>query len=137
MRTRTFLFFVALILAALMPQKAVAQSDASSQETQTLRKELEEMRVQMSKMQARLDQLESVKAGPSASQPAGTAAVPPAKQDGTIQTTKPLPQGPTSAHLGKATRQYQQFSEDNIAAPRYDNLPLDPKYHGFFYLPWH
>ena len=135
MRTRMFLLFVALILAALMPQKAVAQSDASSQETQTLRKELEEMRVQMSKMQARLDQLESAKAGPSASQPAGTAPVPPAKQNGTIQTTQPLPQGPTSEQLGKATRQYQDFSEDNVAAPRYDNLPLDPKYHGFFYLP--
>src|SRR4029077_10751933 len=135
MRTRMFLLFVALILAALMPKKAVAQSDASSQETQTLRKELEEMWVQMSKMQARLDQLESAKAGPSANQAAGTAPVPPAKQNGTIQTTQPLPQGPTSEQLGKATRQYQDFSEDNVAAPRYDNLPLDPKYHGLFYLP--
>jgi outer membrane DcaP-like protein len=135
MRTRRFLLFLALILAALIPAKALAQSDASSQETQQLRKELEEMRSQMVKMQARLDQLESANAQPSALQPEAIAAAPPAPQEGTIQTKKPLPQGPTSPQVGEQTSTYQEFSEDNLAAPRYKNVPTDPKYHGFFYLP--
>jgi hypothetical protein len=57
------------------------------------------------------------------------------QQNGTIQTTRPLPQGPTSPQVGQETETYQEFSEDNQAAPRYDNIPLDPKYHGYFYLP--
>jgi hypothetical protein len=127
--------FVALVLAALMPTRAVAQSGTSTQETQELRKQLEEMREQMNKMQARLDQLENANAQPSGLQPAANAAVPPTPQDGTIQTKRPLPQGPTSPQVGKETSTYQQYSEDNLAAPRYDNVPTDPKYKGFFYLP--
>jgi hypothetical protein len=127
--------FVALVLVALMPTRVVAQSGSSTQETQELRKQLEDMREQMNKMQARLDQLESANVQPSGTQPAANAAVPPTPQDGTIQTKRPLPQGPTSPQVGKETSTYQQYSEDNLAAPRYDNVPTDPKYKGFFYLP--
>jgi len=135
MRIRNLLALVALIVAAaLMPVRTVAQSDTTNQETQELRKQLDDMRVQMDKMQQRLDQLESERAGPTAP-PQAAAAVPPVQQTGTIQTTKPLPQAPTSAHVGEQTSAYREFSEDNFAAPRYDNVPTDPKYHGFFYLP--
>jgi len=135
MKTGRLLFFWALILAALIPAKAFAQSDASSQQTQELRKELEEMRSQMVKMQARLDQLESANAQPSAIQPETKAAALPTPQEGTIETKNPLPQGPTSPQVGEQTSTYQEYSEDNLAAPRYRNVPTDPKYHGFFYLP--
>jgi len=136
MRTRRYLVFVLLILAAAFtPTKATAQSDTSSQETQQLRKELEEMRAQMDKMQARLDQLESANAQPSALQPAANAAAQPVLQEGGIHTKKPMPQGPTSPQVGKETSTYQEYSEDNLAAARYDNVPTDPKYRGFFYLP--
>ena len=135
MRPRTLVIFVALILAALTPARTLAQSGASGQETQQLRKELEEMRAQMAKMQERLDQLESANAQPSSLLPAANAAAPPTPQDGTIQTKTPLPQGPTSPQVGRETSTYRQYSEDNLAAPRYDNVPTDPKYKGFFYLP--
>jgi hypothetical protein len=127
----------ALWLAGLMPGSARAQSENSSQETQALRKQLDQMREQMNNLQARLDQLEAAKAPPTpnANQPAGSSAVSPQKQNGTIQTTQPLPQGPTSPQVGPVTSTYQEFSEDVVAAPRYDNVPTDPKYHGFFYLP--
>jgi len=124
-----------ILTAALTPATAGAQSDSSRQETQELRKLMEEMQVQMSKMQARLDQLERAKAASSEGQPAGTAALPAGRQEGTIESTKPLPQAPASPQVGQATATYQEFSEDTTAAPRYDNIPLDPKYHGFFYLP--
>jgi hypothetical protein len=37
--------------------------------------------------------------------------------------------------VGGATSTYDTFSEDAQAAARYNNIPLDPKYHGFFVLP--
>ena len=69
----------ALWLAGLMPGSARAQSENSSQETQALRKQLDQMREQMNNLQARLDQLEAAKAPPTpnANQPAGSSAVSP------------------------------------------------------------
>jgi hypothetical protein len=128
--------FAALIFAALLiPAKVQAQSENPGQETQELRKQLDEMRVQMNKMQARLDQLEATKGQGRANQPAGTTAALPAPQNGTIQTSQPPLQGPTSPQVGEQTATYQEFSEDNLAAARFDNIPLDPKYQGFFRLP--
>jgi outer membrane DcaP-like protein len=132
MRNPKVFFIVALWLAGLMPGTAGAQSESSSQETQALRKQLDEMRTQMNNMQARLDQLEAAKTEPNANQP---SAVSPQKQNGTIQTTRPMPQAPTSPQVGQQTSTYQEYSEDVQAAPRYNNVPTDPKYHGFFYLP--
>jgi hypothetical protein len=129
------------LLAFILPAGAAAQNSTqdmqaatSSQSTQTpeakdLQKQLEEMRAQMSKMEARFDQLQSAKPE-SANQSSSTA--PPAS---TAQEGPARPEGPTSAHVGNATKTFETFSEDNVAAPRYDNVPLDPKYDGFFFLP--
>ena len=116
-------------------QAATSSQSAQAPEAKDLEKQLEEMRAQMSKMQAHLDQLESAEPAGTAGEPASTATAPEVSQEGTIQTTHPLPQGPTSLHVDNATKTYQTFSEDNVAAPRYDNVPLDPKYDGFFFLP--
>ena len=67
-------------------------------------------------------------------QPA-VAPNPPTQQEGTIEAAQPPPQGTTSPQVGQATEQYREFSEDTVAAPRFDNVPLDPKYNGFFRLP--
>lgn len=37
--------------------------------------------------------------------------------------------------IGKATEEYKLNSQDQEAAARYDNAPLDPKYPGYFRLP--
>jgi hypothetical protein len=37
--------------------------------------------------------------------------------------------------VGEETATYTTFSEDPLAAPRFNNVPLDPKYRGFFQLP--
>jgi len=78
-----------------------------------------------------------MKAGPATSaQPA--AMVPsatPASQEGTIQTAQPPAEGQTSKQVGEATATFKTISEDSQAAARFDNIPLDPKYHGFFVLP--
>jgi hypothetical protein len=119
------------LIVALLPTAASAQSDSSNQTTQELRKQLDELREQMNKLQARLGELESSKAGEVAT----AATAPPSKQEGTIQTTQPPLEGQTSKQVGEATATYRQFSEDTVAAARFNNVPLDPKYHGYFRLP--
>jgi type II secretory pathway pseudopilin PulG len=122
---------LAFLAAALIPVAVAAQSDSSNQNVQELRKQLDEMREQMNKLQSRLSELESSKV-PEVGTPSGA---PSTKQEGTIQTAQPPLEGKTSPQVGNATATYSQFSEDTVAAARYDNVPLDPKYHGFFRLP--
>jgi hypothetical protein len=120
---------VALLAGLLAPTRALAQSDSSNQDVQELRKQLDELREQMNKLQARLGEFESTKATEAATPPS-------AKPEGTIQTIHPPAQAaPPSKQLGEATATYTTFSEDSVAAARFDNVPLDPKYKGFFRLP--
>src|SRR5215472_6878584 len=113
------------------PLSAVAQSDASQESVQELRKQLDELRAQLNKVQARLGELENTKAP----EPARASGVSAASQEGSIQTTQPPIEGQSSKQVGSTTATYQVFSEDTVAAPRFDNVPLDPKYRGFFHLP--
>lgn len=122
---------LALLVAASLPAAAVAQSNSSDQNVQELRQQLDELRAQMNKLQARLSELESTKT-PEAG---GPSTAPTPEQHGTIEAAKPPHQGQTSPHVGNATATYQEFSEDPVAAPRFDNIPLDPKYSGFFHVP--
>ena len=119
---------VAFLFAGMLAVNATAQSDSSNQSMQDIRKQLDNLREQMNILQARLGEWESNKA------PA-TAVAAPANQEGTIQATQAPIQGAPSPQVGDATATYRQFSEDNIAAARFDNVPLDPKYKGFFRLP--
>jgi len=119
-----------LVSFALIPTAASAQSDSSGQNVQELRKQLDELRERMNKLQARLGELESKPAGAT---PAPTVTS--ATQEGTIESTQPPAQAASSQQVGEATATYQEFSEDTLAAARFNNVPLDPKYHGFFVLP--
>lgn len=121
---------VALLTSMLMPAKALAQNDSSGPSAEELKQQLSNLQLQMQKVQSRLDQLESAQSS-SATQP----QAPPANQTGTTQVSQPALQGPTSPQVGEATATYNTFSEDSLAAARYNNVPLDPKYDGFFRLP--
>ena len=132
MKNRAVCLTLVLLAGAFVSQNARAQSEASSQNVPELRKELDEMRAQMDKMQAKLDALESSKAANATAQSPTSIA----QETGGIQTTAPLhPSVSSSEEIGKATADYTEFSEDTLAAARYDNVPLDPKYQGFFRLP--
>jgi hypothetical protein len=121
---------LALLSGALFPTAAWAQSNPSAQTVQELRKQLDELREQVNRLQARLGELESSK--PAEAQQLKKT---PVTEDGTIESTTPLPQAAPSKQVGEATATYQEFSEDTVAAARFDNVPLDPKYNGFFRLP--
>lgn len=138
---RLFLISEAFLFAAMTLPNAMAQSQASSDETQALRKLVDQMQAQMAKMQAEIDQLKGTKTEVSSTQPTQatqaptTPPVPAPRQNGTIQAAEPPRIGATSEHLGEATANYREFSEDTFAAARFNNVPLDPKYQGFFQLP--
>ena len=117
---------VALLAGVLVPATVFAQSDSSNQNVQDLRKQLDELREQMSKLQTRLGELEN-----RASEAATAPTAPSAEQQGTIQSNQPLAQAAPSKQVGEATATYTTFSEDSVAAARFDNVPLDPKYKGF------
>ena len=131
MRTLRMHLIVALLAAGSMPLAVPAQSVSPNQNTQELRKQLDELREQMNKLQVRLGELENSKAAEVVT----PSTAPSSKQDGTIQTAQPPLQGETSKQVGQATATYTTFSEDTVAAARFNNVPLDPKYQGFFRLP--
>lgn len=128
MQRRALVFSVVGLLAGtVFPAHALAQSD-SNQKVEELQKQLDELQKQMSKLQAQLGELKAAEA-------TAPAAAPSATQEGTIQATKPPLQGQTSKQVGEATATYTTFSEDPTAAARFNNVPLDPQYRGFFRLP--
>jgi hypothetical protein len=128
-RYAKFLIFGCLT-TLFMSLPAIAQTIPEGQNTQELRRQLDELRAQMAaqtqrmnQIQARLNDLEKMKEA--------VAAAPPAAAE---QQPGPPPAQP-SPHLSAATSSYQTFAQNQVAAPRIDNAPLDPKYPGFFRLP--
>jgi hypothetical protein len=121
---------LALLVGASVPSNTFAQS-GSNQNIEELRKELDALRDQMNRLQARLSEMENRKATEAAATPAASSS----NQEGTIQSTQPLAQASPSKQIGEETETYKTFSEDSVAAARFDNVPLDPKYKGFFHLP--
>ena len=132
---RFVLLITAVLVSALIPVRAAAQSDNSSQAVDQLSKRLDELRAEMNKIEAQLTELKGAKGAPAATAAVAPSAGATSSQEGAIQTTQPPAQGETSKQVGEATATYNEFSEDTLAAARYNNVPLDPKYHGFFLLP--
>jgi hypothetical protein len=132
---RLHLVIAALLFAVIYPVRSMAQSQTPSDESQQLRKLVEQMQAQMGKMQAEIDQLKGAKSESAQAPPVAAPAAPAVPEDGSIETTPPQGAAVTSKQIGSETAKRQEFSEDASAAARWDNLPLDPKYHGFFRLP--
>jgi DcaP outer membrane protein len=131
MRNLLVSYLVLALLAVLVTPIARAQNESSSPSAEELRQELNALQGQLKKVQARLDELENGKKSDTSQ----STQAPPPKEAGGTQAGQPPLQGPTSPQVGEATATYDEFSEDPQAAPRYNNIPLDPKYHGFFRLP--
>lgn len=130
---RFSLSLILFLLLGVAPVSVRAQS-GSDNETQELQKELQQLRDQMQRLQARLDQLQAQQKQAPPNAPASQTPPPPSTS-GAIESTAPPLQGPTSKQVGEATSTYTEYNEDTQAAARYDNVPLDPKYAGFFRLP--
>jgi hypothetical protein len=133
--SRPYLLPTILAMLVTLPSRALPQSQAVADETQELKKLVQRMNEQMSKMQAEIDELKGAKAQAAPKQQEAVPPTKPVEVEGTIQSSEPPTEGKTSGHVGETTAKYQEFSEDTEAAPRFENVPLDPKYHGYFRLP--
>jgi len=136
MKKRLSFVLAMLAGAAVAPGRALAQS-SQTDENQELREIIKQMRDQMKEMRAEIDELKAAKAQTPPAQPttAPTPPAPSAQKETSIESTQPPAQGPTSAEVGAETASHQEFAEDKVAAARFNNVPLDPKYSGFFQLP--
>jgi hypothetical protein len=134
MKANVLCLSAVLLFGALLPVRTLAQSQNPNDDIRELRKLVEKMRVQMSGMQAEIDQLkgEKLEASP---QPATTATLSPTPPVVAIEAAQPPRESPTSPQVGKATAEHQEFDEDTVATARFDNVPLDPNYDGYFKLP--
>ena len=124
---------VSLLLAgvSLLSLPASAQQTTANQSVDDLKRQLDELRVQMAgqtrqinALQARLEEMQREK--PPATLTAGSQA---ADQQPSI------PPPIDTKQVGQTTTNYQTFALDAEAAPRVNNAPLDPKYPGFFRIP--
>ncbi len=118
--------FILLCLLLLFSGPIRAQAPAQTSDATGVQKELQELRALLGNLQNRINELEAKQSG---SHPKVEAS------SSTPQAQTTIPEGPTSPHVSEATATYQSFSEDSVAAARFNNVPLDPKYHGYFVLP--
>jgi hypothetical protein len=131
-----FCFYISLFL----PPIAFPQADPNAGKIQALQKQLDQMRAQMDSVQAQILEISR-----SSSTQAPAASHVQAQNRASPQATVPAAENPAAqaAALGivpqrlvsQATATYQTDSQDQIAAPRIDNAPLDPRYPGYFRLP--
>lgn len=129
------LFLPALLLAGsscCMRAQAPAAKDKEA-DVQALQQQLEGLQAQMTILQEQIKKLSSadsaIQGGADGQQPKSSDA----QQGQSPEATRTLTTQQDA--LSKATAEYQISSQDQEAAPRYDNQPLNPKYPGYFRLP--
>ena len=131
-----FSVFVAL------PSWIRAQAPVTTEpDVQALQRQLDALRAQVADLQSQIKKLtstDSASQGSSSSAVQDSSGAQQTKSTDAQQETKPSEASQeikTEQAAGKATLQYQTNSQDEVAAARYDNAPLDPKYPGYFRLP--
>ena len=123
MRSRNPAVVVVAITTLLSPGTALAQSTAQDPLIGDLQRQVDALRVQVAALQSRIDGLTAVETG--------TASTSDAEQARPARPTEAAVFSPVS----QATPTYQTISEDALAAARFDNVPVDPEYRGYFLLP--
>ena len=139
-RVRDSFLLICLAFVLSSPTLAWSQSESQNAEKiQALQKQLDDMKTQMQNIQAQILELSSAVGRPST-----TVATTPAGPPKTTVTATAQDEGATQAadlnvvpkrQVSQAVATYETDSQDQIAAPRIDNAPLDPRYPGYFRLP--
>jgi hypothetical protein len=97
---------------------------AQEEAIRKLQTRMEELRAQMAEIQSQLDAIHPAKV----------------ERTGSVVSTPPAPPVNLTPEqqqdaIGEATEDHQTFGQDEEAAPRLYNAPLEPTYPGFFLLP--
>lgn len=139
---KSSLSLVCLGLMLGMPASVPAQSDSTNaQKIQALQKQLDDMKAQMESIQTQILELSKTAVpSPANAPPPATSAAAQATATSVPQQENPAAQAAAlgvvpKRQVGQATATYQTDSQDQIAAPRVDNAPLDPRYPGYFRIP--
>jgi hypothetical protein len=127
-----FLLFVFLLIA--VPCLSFAQAPVTkAPDAEALQQQLDALQQQVAELQAQIKKLAPADAATQAATGQQQAAAPDTQQE--VKPSDAATEIKTEQAAGKATLDYQTNSQDQVAAPRYDNAPLDPKYPGYFRLP--
>lgn len=127
--------FATLLLALTVAMPTSIWSQSNNQNTdkvQALQKQLDEMKAQMANVQAQITEL-SGGAQPATPVAGATSAPAQVEEDKSAEALKA--RVTPAEKVDQVTAEYQTNSQDQIAAPRVDNAPLDPRFPGYFRLP--
>jgi hypothetical protein len=122
-----------LLSFAALPSCIWGQASAKDTDAQALQQQVDALKTQIADLEDKIKNLTST--APATS---GTSGAQQAKGADAQQGAKPSEAAKelkTEQTQGKATSEYRSFSEDEEAAARYDNVPLDPRYPNYFRLP--
>jgi len=132
MKTLRALIFI-LILSPLfvVPARMSGQApDTKEEEMQRLQQQVDALQSQVSALQGQIRKLSADNPPESsAQQPKPAEDQQQSKSSDAVQGLK------TGPAVNQATAQYQTESQDQLAAPRVDNSPLDPRFPNYFRLP--
>jgi cell division protein FtsB len=124
-------FLLCLFLLAAFPFLTYGQTTVNEMDAQALQQQVDTLKTQIADLEDKIKNLTS------AAIPVSSGAQQ-AKSGDAQQGAKPSEAAKelkTEQTESKATADYRMFSEDEIAAARYDNVPLDPRYPNYFRLP--
>jgi len=132
--SRIFFCFIVLIAPASWSNAQVPiAKEKKEADVEALQQQLDALQTQVTDLK---EQIKKLTSADSASQSGADQKQ--AQSADTQQEGKPgeaAQEIKTQQEAGKATLEYQTNSQDEVAAARYDNAPLDPKYPGYFRLP--
>lgn len=140
-RASHFLLSSFLLFVVLPPSIQAQAPVARETDIQALQQQLDALRTQVANLESQLQKIKSADSTSGDSTSGGSTNNTGQGQQttgDTQQANKPSDAAQeikTQQGAGKATLEYQTNSQDQVAAARYDNQPLDPKYPGYFHLP--
>ena len=126
-------FFLCLFSLAAFPSWIYGQTAANQTDAQALQQQVDALKTQIADLEDKINNLTST--GPATPGNSGAQQAKGADAQQGVKPSEAAKELKTEQTESKATADYKLFSEDEQAAARYDNVPLDPRYPNYFRLP--
>jgi len=126
-------FFLCLFSLAAFPTWVYGQTAANQTDAQALQQQVDALKTQIADLEDKINNLTST--GPATPGNSGAQQTKGADAQQGVKPSEAAKELKTEQTESKATADYKLFSEDEQAAARYDNVPLDPRYPNYFRLP--
>ena len=126
-------FFLCLFSLVAFPTWVYGQTAANQTDAQALQQQVDALKTQIADLEDKINNLTST--GPATPGNSGAQQAKGADAQQGVKPSEAAKELKTEQTESKATADYKLFSEDEQAAARYDNVPLDPRYPNYFRLP--